>query len=303
MKFRYSYLDPHLREALKQFRALEQLFSHLMLQAGGDVEEVLRVLRLLQQRGYLDPKLDLEAFLKRMQDQGLLAERRGEPGVLQPTAKWERTIRSQSLNEIFHGLRKGGMGEHRTPHAGAGGERLPETRPYAFGDSPMDLDFVRSTHNALSHSSLDDLQFTEEDFEVYETEHHTSCATVLLLDLSHSMILYGEDRITPAKRVALALTDLILTRYPKDSLDIVTFGDEAKEISIAQLPYVKVGPFHTNTKAGLARAQQILRRRKHVNKQIFMITDGKPSAIFEGGHLYKNPFGLDPKIEIGRAHV
>ncbi len=188
------------------------------------------------------------------------------------------------------------MGEHRTPHAGVGGERLPETRPYAFGDSPMDLDFVRSTHNALTHSSLDDLQFKEEDLEVYETEHHTSCATVLLLDLSHSMILYGEDRITPAKRVALALTDLILTRYPKDSLDIVTFGDEAKEISIAQLPYVKVGPFHTNTKAGLARAQQILRRRKHVNKQIFMITDGKPSAIHEGGRLYKNAFGLDPRI-------
>ncbi|HEX6178560.1 MAG TPA: VWA domain-containing protein, partial [Thermoanaerobaculia bacterium] len=119
---------------------------------------------------------------------------------------------------------------------------------------------------------------------------------VVMIDISHSMILYGEDRITPAKKVALALTELILTKYPKDSIDVLLFGDEATEVPISEIPYVKVGPFHTNTKAGLELAQRILRRHKHNNKQIFMITDGKPSALFEGGRLYTNSFGLDMKI-------
>jgi Ca-activated chloride channel homolog len=110
------------------------------------------------------------------------------------------------------------------------------------------------------------------------------------------MVLYGEDRITPAKKVALALTELILTKYPKDSIDVLLFGDDAVEVPISQIPYVTVGPYHTNTKAGLELAQQILRRRKHNNKQVFMITDGKPSALFEGGRLYTNSFGLDMKI-------
>jgi len=119
---------------------------------------------------------------------------------------------------------------------------------------------------------------------------------VLLLDVSHSMILYGEDRITPAKKVALALTELITTRYPKDDLNVVLFGDDAKEVPLHRLPYVGVGPFHTNTRAGLRMAQAILTKKKVANRQIVMITDGKPSCIWEGGRLYKNPFGLDPKI-------
>ena len=119
---------------------------------------------------------------------------------------------------------------------------------------------------------------------------------MVMIDISHSMVLYGEDRITPAKKVALALTELILTKYPKDSIDVLLFGDDAVEVPISEIPYVKVGPYHTNTKAGLELAQQILRRRKHNNKQIFMITDGKPSALFENGRLYTNSFGLDMKI-------
>jgi len=119
---------------------------------------------------------------------------------------------------------------------------------------------------------------------------------VLLIDVSHSMILYGEDRITPAKQAALALAELILTRYPKDSLHVVLFGDDAWEVKIRDIPYASVGPYHTNTKAALQLGQRILARQKHVNKQIFMITDGKPSAIHENGRLYKNAFGLDPKI-------
>ena len=129
-----------------------------------------------------------------------------------------------------------------------------------------------------------------------EQEVLSSCATVLLIDISHSMILYGEDRITPAKQVALALTELILTRYPKDALRVAVFGDRAWEVDIRQIPYLHVGPYHTNTRAGLRLAQSILGRLKHANKQIFMITDGKPSALDDGQGLYKNPYGLDPRI-------
>ena len=136
----------------------------------------------------------------------------------------------------------------------------------------------------------------EDDLEVREREFSTSCATVLLIDISHSMTLYGEDRITPAKRVALALTELILTKYPKDALHVVLFGDDAMEISVQQLTYAGVGPYHTNTHAGLRLARRILMRKKHTNKQIFMITDGKPTVLFDGNRLYRNTFGLDRRI-------
>ena len=125
----------------------------------------------------------------------------------------------------------------------------------------------------------------------------TNCATVMLIDISHSMILYGEDRITPAKQVALAFTEMILTRFPKDELDIVLFGDFAQQVQIKDLPYIGVGPYHTNTKAGLQMARQILLKKRSANKQIFMITDGKPSMITRSdGSYYKNPFGLDPIV-------
>ena len=150
--------------------------------------------------------------------------------------------------------------------------------------------------NALRRGGVDEISVSEQDLEVYQSEHHTSCATVLLIDVSHSMILYGEDRITPAKRVAMALTELILTKYPKDSLDLVVFGDDAQAVDLSDLPYVSVGPYHTNTRAGLQRARRTLARRKHANKQVIMITDGKPSCMWEDGALYKNSFGLDPRI-------
>jgi uncharacterized protein with von Willebrand factor type A (vWA) domain len=168
-----------------------------------------------------------------------------------------------------------------------------------FGDSISDIDFVSSVRNSVRRQRGEwgeGLNLTEDDLEVFETEHSSSCATVLLIDVSHSMILYGEDRITPAKQAALALAELILTRYPKDSLHVVLFGDDAWEVKIRDIPYASVGPYHTNTKAALQLGQRILARQKHVNKQIFMITDGKPSAIHENGRLYKNAFGLDPKI-------
>ncbi len=150
--------------------------------------------------------------------------------------------------------------------------------------------------NAQINHGLEDFFMTEEDLEVVENEFKAQTSTVLMIDISHSMILYGEDRITPAKKVAMALAELITKKYPKDTLDILVFGDDAWQIEIKDLPYLSVGPYHTNTVAGLELAMGILRRRKNTNKQIFMITDGKPTCIKQGIKYYKNAFGLDQKI-------
>jgi len=292
---RYSYLDPDLiRQILAQL-GLRRLFNHLLLQSGGDVEEAMRWMRMLQQRGLIDENIDLDAFFAQLVEENIVGE--DANGNLTLAAGGERQIRRDALDEIFGGLQKSMTGYHSVANAGQGSERLTETRPYQFGDDPMSIDSIRSLQNAMKHNDpAGDLSITEDDLEVFETEHNSNCATVVMIDISHSMILYGEDRITPAKKVALALTELILTKYPKDSIDVLLFGDEAVEVPISEIPYVKVGPFHTNTKAGLELAQRILRRRKHNNKQIFMITDGKPSALTENGQLYTNSFGLDMKI-------
>jgi uncharacterized protein with von Willebrand factor type A (vWA) domain len=150
--------------------------------------------------------------------------------------------------------------------------------------------------NSYRRSGIEDWNLTEDDFEVHDTDHQTNMATVLMIDLSHSMILYGEDRITPARKTAMAMAELIMSQYPKDSLDIVAFGNDAWQVSVKDLPYLKVGPYYTNTRAGLQRARDILHRRKNRNKQIFMITDGKPSCHIEYGRMYRNAFGLDRRI-------
>lgn len=295
MRHRYSYLDPRLIQQLLNELGLRRLFNHLLLQSGGDVEEAMRWMRALQERGYLDPSIDLEAFFARLLDENIIGQDRQGQLVIGPAG--ERQIRRDALDEIFGGLRKSTTGYHSVSTAGQGSEGLTETRPYQFGDDPMSLDGIRTVQNAIRKGDPSDpITITEEDLEVYETEHNSGCATAVMIDISHSMILYGEDRITPAKKVALALTELILTKYPKDTIDVVLFGDDAVEVPISEIPYIKVGPYHTNTKEGLELAQAVLRRRKHNNKQIFMITDGKPSALREGDHLYTNSFGLDIRI-------
>jgi uncharacterized protein with von Willebrand factor type A (vWA) domain len=302
MRHRYSFLDPELIRRLLAELGLRRLFNHLLLQNGGDVEEAMRMMRMLQQRGLIGEDVDLEAFFAQLMRENIIGQD-GE-GNLALAAGGERSIRRDALDEIFSGLTKSMSGYHSVANAGQGTERLTETRPYQFGDDPMSIDSIRSIQNAMRHernyappgAPADAIHITEDDLEVFETEHASNCATVVMIDISHSMILYGEDRITPAKKVALALTELILTKYPKDSIDVLLFGDEATEVPISEIPYVEVGPYHTNTKAGLELAQRILRRRKHSNKQIFMITDGKPSALTEGGRLYTNSFGLDMKI-------
>jgi Ca-activated chloride channel homolog len=292
MRYRYAEFPAELLRNLLTYQELLKLFLQLVLQAGGDVEEALRWMKYLQDRGVIDESIDLDRFRQAL-EKGEVVEDRG--GQLALTAAGERRIRRSALEEIFTSLTRAGSGYHTVPKTGAGGELLPETRAYEFGDSPSAIDGVRTIGNAVRRDA-ESITLTPEDFEVHEEEHLTSCATVLAIDISHSMILYGEDRFTPAKKVALAMVELIQSKYPKDSIDVLLFGDDAKRVPISEISKAQVGPFHTNTKAGLALARKLLVHRKNPNKQVFLITDGKPSAIWDRGRLYKNPFGLDLKI-------
>jgi len=277
--------------SIKAFEQLFDLFRNLLLQTNGDVNEALHWMTTLNNRYQFAD--DLSDFFEKLKEEGLISE---DNHTFFLTAKGSQTLRKASFNEIFSNLQKKGIGQHNIPHSGKGIENLPETRPFAFGDSVERIEATRSISNAIRRTGIDNFNLTEDDLEVFETEHLTSCATVLLIDISHSMVLYGEDRITPAKNVALGLSEFIMQQYSKDSFHIVSFGDEANEIQVGDLPFLSVGPYHTNTKAALVLARKILNKKKHENKQIFMITDGKPSCIWEGLKLYKNPFGLDRKI-------
>ncbi|MEN3026150.1 MAG: VWA domain-containing protein [Chlorobiota bacterium] len=296
MRIRYSQWTEQSETAEQQLQRLLRTFNFLLLQTSGDVEEALEILQELQRHYGELRSMTMDEFIQFLRSQGYIEE--AESGKLIPTAKALQQLRREALQEIFRSLRKSDFGFHETVHSGEGIEQLPETRPYTFGDQPSNIDATETLTNALLRSSdLASFQLQQEDIRVHETEHLTSCATVLLIDVSHSMILYGEDRITPAKQVALALAELIRTRYPKDTLEVVIFGDEARRVSVADIPFITVGPFHTNTRDGLRLARALLSRCRDANKQIFMLTDGKPSAIFdENGRLYKNAFGLDPRI-------
>jgi uncharacterized protein with von Willebrand factor type A (vWA) domain len=293
MEIRYQELPLDLIRSILSFEELLRLFLDLVIRLGGDVEQALEALREFQRRGWIGPDIDLEAFREALEARGLLG--RDAAGSLTLAGAGERHLRRAALEEIFSSLSKGGAGFHPVPRPGGGLEPLPETRPLEFGDDLGRLDGIRSVANA-SRRDPETISLRPEDFEVFEVEHQSACATAIAIDISHSMILYGEDRFTPAKKVALALTELILDKYPKDTIDIVLFGDEASPVPIEELSKAQVGPFHTNTKAGIALCRGLLARRRTPNRQIFLITDGKPSCIHEAGRLYKNPFGLDLKI-------
>jgi uncharacterized protein with von Willebrand factor type A (vWA) domain len=295
VRFIYSEWDENLFAHLKNFSDLLAIFNYLLLRLNGDVEETLKLMKRLQQQGILEDKYDLEEFKETLENNRLV--RRTKSG-LQLSPRGERKLREDAFEQIFERMKASGKGQHALPYeGGSSDELLPEKRSYSFGDSVQSVDFQATLFNSIKRSGQLDLSVEESDLEVFESERQTSCATVLMIDVSHSMILYGEDRITPAKQVAMAFTELILTKYPRDDLSIVLFGDTARQISIKDLPYISVGPYHTNTQAGLRMARQILMAKKHVNKQIFMITDGKPSMITRpNGQLYRNPMGLDPII-------
>jgi Ca-activated chloride channel family protein len=218
-------------------------------------------------------------------------------GQMSVTAKTERILRKNAMEQIFGNIRKSGRGQHKSKKSGLGDEATGEFRDFQFGDALENISITESLKNAQINHGVGEFRLTEQDLVVEDTHHQSQMSTVLMIDISHSMILYGEDRITPAKKVAMALAELITTSYPKDTLDVIVFGNDAWPISIKDLPYLNVGPYHTNTVAGLELAMDILRRKRNTNKQIFMITDGKPSCLrLPDGQYYKNSNGLDDYI-------
>ncbi|MBN1441608.1 MAG: hypothetical protein JXA90_02815 [Planctomycetes bacterium] len=293
---RVRYLDWRLgsRRFLDRLRLFEKMFVFFLVREDGDVERALELIhRLGEKHGLFDEEFTFEDLKRHLLSEKII---RATPAGLALTPRGERFVRTETLDQIFSGLKPDSLGDHRTVHSGAGRERLTETRPYLFGDDVADIDFRRSYQNAFRRAGEGGFYLEESDLEVCETERYVSVATCLLVDVSHSMILYGEDRITPAKRVALALTELILSRYPKDAFHVILFGDVAKEVSVRDLTYCGVGPYHTNTHGALQLARRILMRKKHSNRQIFMITDGKPTAILVDGRLLIDSFGINRRI-------
>lgn len=276
------------------FEELLKLFTQLLNYTAGDAGEALAWMNELdKQYKFTNNDYGMGDFIEDLKEKGYLKEEDGEVKI---TAKTEQTIRKSALEEIFGKLKKAGKGNHNSNISGIGEEKNADRREFNFGDSLDQIDMTASIHNAQINHGLGNFTLTERDLEVEEKDYKTLTSTVLMIDISHSMILYGEDRITPAKKTAMALAELIKTRYPKDTLDIVVFGNDAWPISIKDLPYLQVGPYHTNTFAGLELAADLLRRRKTHNKQIFMITDGKPTCLKENGRYYKNSVGLDRKV-------
>ena len=290
------------------FDKLFEIFKELITYTSGDFDEAIDWLRQLDKEYNLTtPDYTVDDFIEDLKNKGYIREEidptgggegqgdgKGKYGI---TAKTERAIRKQALDHIFGKIKKSGSGNHKSKGVGLGDEHTGDFRSYQFGDALEKVSMTESLRNAQINHGLDDFNLTEDDLVVEETLHKSQMSTVLMIDISHSMILYGEDRITPAKKVAMALSELITTRYPKDSIEILVFGNDAWPIKIKDLPYLKVGPYHTNTVAGLQLAMDMLRRKRNTNKQIFMITDGKPSCLrLPDGQYYKNSNGLDPYI-------
>jgi len=310
--------DTHSLDALKQ--ALIQA----LMESGDLTPEMLEELR---GEGEGDPDVQarmaqlLDDLIQRLVEEGYLSLESGEPlmpasaqdvtgmGKVDEAADAARNVHFdltqkgmdflgyRTLKHLLGALGKADSGAHDTAELATGVASDAASKPYEFGDT-LNLDIPGTLKNALEREGLRvPLELDYSDLMVHQTEYRSSCATVLMLDVSHSMVLYGEDRFTPAKRVALALSHLIRTSYPGDSLKVVTFGDRAQEIPLSQLAKAQVGPFHTNTAEGFELARKLLRAQKKDMQQIIMITDGKPSAMtLPDGQLYLNSGGLDQYI-------
>ena len=296
----------HVAEEISHFDRVFDVFKDLLTHTSGDIEEAFEWLEMLDKEyDIFTDEYTLEDFEKDLIKRGYIKKEDdsedGNTGTGKGksilTAKLEAALREYALDQIFGKLKKSGIGNHRTNKSGVGDERDGENRNFQYGDDLSTVNMTESLKNAQINNGISDLRMTEDDLIVEETKHKAQMSTVLMIDISHSMILYGEDRITPAKKVAMALVELINRKYPKDSIDIIVFGNEAWPIKVKDLPYLKVGPYHTNTVAGLELAMDILRRKRNTNKQIFMITDGKPSCIqLPTGEFYMNSNGLDEMI-------
>jgi Ca-activated chloride channel family protein len=292
-----------LRDAIEQALLDSDLLS----------DELREQLQQMQGQGSLDELI--EKLIQRMQQEDYISIDQphdptkrpstgaGQVGDAQQQARFEITDKSldflgyKTLRDLLGSLGKSSFGRHDTRDMATGIEASGASRRYEFGDT-LNLDITATLSSAIQREGLTlPLNIEYSDLQVHQCEYQSSCATVLMLDCSHSMILYGEDRFTPAKKVAMALSHLLRTQYPGDSLSLILFHDSAEEIPLSQLARVKVGPYYTNTREGLRLAQRILRRQQKDMKQIVMITDGKPSALtLEDGRIYKNAFGLDPLV-------
>ncbi|HUE52667.1 MAG TPA: VWA domain-containing protein [Terriglobales bacterium] len=279
-----NFLDEEMRERLQQ------------MQMDGTLDELIeQLIERMQQEDYIS--------VDQPHDPSRQASTGGQVGEAQPQAKFEITDKSldflgfKTLRDLMGSLGKSSFGRHDTRDLATGIETSGASRRYEFGDT-LNLDITATLSSAIEREGLKlPLNIEYSDLQVHQCEYQSSCATVLMLDCSHSMILYGEDRFTPAKKVAMALSHLIRTQYPGDSLSLILFHDSAEEVPLSQLARVKVGPYYTNTREGLRLAQRILQRQRKDMKQIVMITDGKPSALtLEDGRIYKNAFGLDPLV-------
>jgi Ca-activated chloride channel family protein len=298
-----------LRALLDSGQLTPEMLEELRGEGEGD-EEVQRQIAEL-----------LDEVTRQMVDEGYITLEGGTPAV--PGATYDLTGQGQideareaaqrvqfnltqkgmdflgyrALKGLLGALGKADFGSHDTPHLDTGIEAEAVSKPYEFGDT-LNLDIPATLKSAIEREGLTvPLRLEYRDLMVHQAEYRSSCATVLMLDVSHSMVLYGEDRFAPAKRVALALSHLIRTQFPGDSLHVVTFGDRAREIPLSQLGKAQVGPFHTNTAEGLEMARRILASQKKDMRQIIMITDGKPSAMtLPDGRVYTNSGGLDALI-------
>lgn len=283
------------------FERLFEIFKELITHTSGDFDEAIEWLRELDKEYQLtDENYTIDDFIDDLLEKSYIRPQNtgeGSGDGMALTAKTEKLLREHALNQIFGKLRKSGSGNHKTQQMGQNLDSSGEYKAYQFGDPLEQIALTESIKNAQIRSSGIDFTLQQDDLVVEDNFFKTQMSTVLMIDISHSMILYGEDRITPAKKVAMALSELITTRYPKDTLDILVFGNDAWPIPLKDLPYLEVGPYHTNTVAGLQLALDILRRKKNTNKQIFMITDGKPSCLkMPDGTYYKNSVGLDDHI-------
>jgi len=291
----------NLREAIRQALEAGDLFE-------GDMQQRIEE---MAEKGELDQLID--KIMERMEQENYISTQGrtdpnqqstgGQAGMAEGQVRFEVTDKSldflgfKTLRDLLGSLGKSSFGRHDTRHFATGIEASGGSKAYEFGDT-LNLDTTATLSSAIAREGISmPLNLEYSDLHVHQCEYQSSCATVVMLDCSHSMILYGEDRFTPAKKVAMALSHLIRTQYPGDSLSLVLFHDSAEEVPISQIARVKVGPHYTNTREGLRVAQRILERQRKDMKQIVMITDGKPSALtLPDGRIYKNAFGLDPLV-------
>jgi Ca-activated chloride channel homolog len=311
--FQNSYGMYDMRDMEQTLEELKRAIEQALLNGDLFDEEMQQQIEQMQMEGKLDELI--EQILERMQQENYVSIDQphdpskqqqgvgGQVGENQQQAKFEITDKSldflgfKTLRDLLGSLGKSSFGRHDTRDLATGIEASGSSKTYEFGDT-LNLDITATLSNAIQREGLTlPLNIEYADLQVHQCEYQSSCATVLMLDCSHSMILYGEDRFTPAKKVAMALSHLIRTQYPGDSLSLILFHDSAEEIPLSQLARVKVGPYYTNTREGLRLAQRILKQQRKDMKQIVMITDGKPSALtLEDGRIYKNAFGLDPLV-------